>query len=179
MHIRESWWPNLYAVVCFEHRDIGFRPTNRLLQFSQDRTTPESSITPPSGGAQATNTAHVQAPVTVASITPQANDVCKRATVDTMDATEIQVKTYVKYDLFPKRKFIINASELEYSQDENSIARQCLRACNMEGVVGEDKWWEKWKRTVGKELNERRNHCQNYLKNEFMGKSGYMWGLYY
>ena len=104
------------------------------------------------------------------SITPQVGGAQKRATVDTMNVSESYVKSYVKYDLFPKKKFIISAAELDYSHDPNSIARQCIRYCNMEGG-GDDKWWGKWRRQVNKELNERRNHCQNYLKNEFMGKS--------
>lgn len=87
-----------------------------------------------------------------------------------MDCTEIQVKTYVKHDLFPKRKFILKEAELDYSQDPNSIARQCLRFCNMEGA-DEHRWWEMWKKTVKDELTKKRNHCQNYCKDEFMGKS--------
>ena len=82
----------------------------------------------------------------------------------------VHVKMYVKADLFAKRKFIIKDSELEYSQASNSICRQCLQFCNMVGTH-EHKWWDKWKKTVRDELTTRRNHCQNYCKDAFMGKS--------
>lgn len=81
----------------------------------------------------------------------------------------MHVKIYVRDDLFPKRKFIIKDSELDYSHEPSSIARQCLQYCNMEGHE-EHKWWDTWKKTVKDELNIRRNHCQNYCKDEFMGR---------
>ena len=39
----------------------------------------------------------------------------------------------------------------------------------MEGP-NERGWWERWKKTVKDVLTTKRNHCQNYCKDEFMGK---------
>ena len=88
-----------------------------------------------------------------------------------MACTAITIKVYVREDLFPKRKFVINEADLDYSELPGSIARQCLEYCNMEGPC-ERQWWDTWKKLVKDELNTRRNHCQNYMKEAYMGKSG-------
>ena len=130
--------------------------------------TPESSLThqsrTPSSGKSTDTRALSQERLQCSE-----ESTCKRSTVATMDATLITIKVHVKHDLFPKKKFIIHESELDYSHDKNSIAFQCLEACN---VKGPDRaiWWEKWKRTVQMELTTRRNHCQNYCKDAFMSE---------
>ena len=50
----------------------------------------------------------------------------KRKTVRYQTATMIQLKLYVKNDLFPKWKFIAMRSKLDSSTDAFSIAHQCL-----------------------------------------------------
>ena len=105
----------------------------------------------------------------VAHITPHSVGGNRRATVQSVDCTETTLGVYVRVDLFPKRKFILTEAELDYSHDPESIARQCLRFCNMEGP-NERGWWDRWKKTVKDGLTTKRNHCQNYCKDEFMGK---------
>ena len=133
-----------------------------MLQFRQERNTPTpvSTLTPHSAQMNGRT-----------SITPSTGEKEERATVRSMGCNAILVKVYVREDLFPKRKFVISDADLDYSQLPSSIARQCLQYCNMEGP-SEHQWWDTWKRLVKDELNHRRNHCQNYCKDAFMGKWG-------
>jgi len=90
----------------------------------------------------------------------------RRGTKD-QDISEIQIKLYVKNDLFTKRKFIIKQSELDYSSDPNSICFQCLQFCQMDG---EEEFWERCASMVNTQLNAKRNHVQNKAKDEYLSE---------
>jgi len=83
---------------------------------------------------------------------------------------EVQVKVYVKKDLFHKRKFIIKQSELDFSLEPNSICFQCLSFCHMLGE-GQEEFWDHWSSFVNSELNAKRNHVQNVAKDEYLSES--------
>ena len=59
----------------------------------------------------------------------------------------VSVVLYVRHDLFAKKKFILNESELDYSTTPNSICEQCLRVCKMKGL-GEKTWWDNNKHMI-------------------------------
>jgi len=93
----------------------------------------------------------------------------RRSTIHTTNSDKIHIQVYVRSDLWPKIKFILNESVLEYSQDKNSICRQCLKWVHQVGK-GEYEFWHRWKGTVDQEIRDRRNHCQNAMKKEYMSE---------
>ena len=80
------------------------------------------------------------------------------------------VKLFVSACLFRDMKFILDEHKfLSYSTDENSVAQQCIRYCNVMPQAA-IKFWSRCSGLVRSDLIRRRNHCQEQMKRVFMSK---------
>ena len=80
------------------------------------------------------------------------------------------VKIFVSASLFRNMKFILDEHKfLSYSTDENSVAQQCIRCCNVMPQAA-IKFWSHYGGLVRSDLIRRRNHCQEQMKRVFMSK---------
>ena len=92
-----------------------------------------------------------------------------------MDNEEMLTKdigSYVRYELFPKLKFIMNSKQLNYSSDKSSI---CGLICHAMGLVDEKasvSWWERYKDMIADVLNAKRADATGALKRVFLRKYG-------
>jgi hypothetical protein len=81
------------------------------------------------------------------------------------------ISTYVRYELFPKLKFIMNSKQLNYSSEEKSI---CGLICTAMGLVDEKaavSWWERYKDMIADVLNAKRADVTGAIKRAFLRKS--------
>jgi hypothetical protein len=90
-----------------------------------------------------------------------------------MDNEEMLTKdigSYVRYELFPKLKFIMNSKQLNYSSDKSSI---CGLICHAMGLVDEKtsvSWWERYKDMIADILNAKRADATGAMKRVFLRK---------
>ena len=135
---------------------------------AMEGNTPVSSVTHASGMPSAANQPTVEAATEREETeTRNTNAAGPAKGMAQNDVGLVNIKMFVKTQLFPKCKFIIKESDLEYKLDPNSIAQRCLTYLDMKGQ-GEAAFWQKWSGTVARELNVRRNHCQHYCKKAFL-----------
>lgn len=77
---------------------------------------------------------------------------------------------YVRYELFPRLKFIMGNSQLNYSPEKNTI---CGLICSDMGLV-EPKaavaWWEHYKDMIADVLNAKRADVTGSIKRAFIRK---------
>lgn len=91
-----------------------------------------------------------------------------------MDTEEMLVKditTYVRYELFPKLKFIMTDRLLQYSSDPDSM---CSIICGGVGVKEAHMkvaYWGRFSKMIGSILNMKRNDVIGAVKKGFMRKS--------
>lgn len=81
------------------------------------------------------------------------------------------IGAYVRYELFPKLKFIMNSKQLNYSSDKTSI---CGLICKAMGLLEEKaavSWWERYKDMIADVLNAKRADVTGALKRAFLRKS--------
>jgi hypothetical protein len=94
-----------------------------------------------------------------------------------MDNEEMLTKdigSYVRYELFPKLKFIMNSKQLNYSSDKSSI---CGLICHAMGLVDEKtsvSWWERYKHMIADVLNAKRADATGAMKRVFLRTYCYM-----
>lgn len=80
------------------------------------------------------------------------------------------ISAYVRYELFPKLKFIMNSKQLNYSSETTSI---CGLICTAMGLVEEKaavSWWERYKDMIADVLNAKRADVTGALKRAFLRK---------
>jgi hypothetical protein len=76
---------------------------------------------------------------------------------------------YVRNDLFPKLKFIMDAKQLNFSTEMSSI---CYRICTEMGLVEPwaSQWWEQYKKKILETLNNKRADVTATVKRAFLSK---------
>jgi hypothetical protein len=81
-----------------------------------------------------------------------------------------EIGSYVRYELFPKLKFIMSKRQLEYSGERNTI---CGLICSDLGLVDQQAavpWWERYKDMIADVLNAKRADVTGSLKRAFLRK---------
>jgi hypothetical protein len=76
---------------------------------------------------------------------------------------------YVRNDLFPKLKFIMDTRQLMFTTAVNSICYQICSELGFEGIKAAE-WWEKYKNKVAKTLNSKRADVTSAIKRVFISK---------
>jgi hypothetical protein len=94
----------------------------------------------------------------------------RRGRMDNEDIMMKDISTYVRYELFPKLKFVMNNKQLSYSLESTSL---CNRICMDMGMVDPKMamlWWERYKDLVADVLNAKRADVTGALKRSFLSK---------
>ena len=106
----------------------------------------------------------------------------KKAGSRTNDPVLPTVQAWVKNHLFKRRKFIANESDLDYSLEQSSICWQLLDHLNVVGETGVN-CWNRYRSWIRKEMNKRRNACQDQCKKVYLSKYSfvmfYVWIICY
>jgi hypothetical protein len=86
---------------------------------------------------------------------------------DSMQALDLVA--YVRQDLFPKLKFIMDERQLLYTEDKKTI---CQKIMDDMGVIEtrRQSWWELYKNTILKRLNSKRADVTSAIKRRFVSK---------
>ena len=81
------------------------------------------------------------------------------------------VQLWTRNNLFRRLKFWTpGGNELEYnSNDPKSICQQLLRHVQLDGVDGK-RFWNKYRSDIKTGVNQRRNACQDIMKQNYIGK---------
>ena len=98
-------------------------------------------------------------------------EACQRnGQMDNEEMCTKDIGSYVRYELFPKLKFIMNSKQLNYSSDKSSI---CGLICHAMGLVDEKtsvSWWERYKDMIADVLNAKRADATGAMKRVFLSK---------
>lgn len=98
-------------------------------------------------------------------------EACQRnGRMDNEEMLNKDIGSYVRYELFPKLKFIMNSKQLNYSSEKSSI---CGLICHAMGLVDEKtsvSWWERYKDMIADVLNAKRADVTGALKRVFLRK---------
>lgn len=86
---------------------------------------------------------------------------------DSMQALDLVA--YVRQDLFPKLKFIMDERQLLYTDDKKTI---CQKIMDDMGVIEtrRQSWWELYKNTILRRLNSKRADVTSAIKRRFVSK---------
>ena len=90
-----------------------------------------------------------------------------------IDREELLVKDitgYVRKDLFPKLKFIMNDRLLVYSMNPNSICSIICQEMGLKDPNTQLAYWERFKGMIGNVLNMKCNDVTGSIKRAFMSK---------
>lgn len=80
------------------------------------------------------------------------------------------ISTYVRYELFPKLKFIMNSKQLNYSSEQTSICGLICTAMGLVDAKAAVSWWERYKDMIADVLNAKRADVTGALKRAFLRK---------
>jgi hypothetical protein len=98
-------------------------------------------------------------------------EACQRnGRMDNQEMLTKDISAYVRYELFPKLKFIMNSKQLSYSAERTSI---CGLICCAMGLLEEKaavSWWERYKDMIADVLNAKRADVTGALKRAFLSK---------
>jgi hypothetical protein len=137
--------------------------TGKPLQVESNQSHPPSSIAvTPVQGTQEVSTDHES---------KTWFEACQR--IGRMDSQEMlskDINAYVRHELFPKLKFIMDNKQLNYSSEKESI---CARICRSMGLVEERaavSWWERYKDMIANVLNAKRADVTGAMKRTFLRK---------
>jgi hypothetical protein len=89
------------------------------------------------------------------------------------------ISAYVRYELFPKLKFIMSKKQLYYTAERPSI---CGLICDDMGLMDQTTavaWWERYKDMIADVLNAKRADVTGAVKRAFLRKSTGHDGLYF
>lgn len=98
-----------------------------------------------------------------------AMQMAKKGDEEAADTVLAAVQGWVKHHLFKRQKFIAQESDLDYSTNPKSICGQLLTKLNVEGDIGVNVW-NHYRSCVRRELNKRRNCCQDQCKKVYLSK---------
>jgi hypothetical protein len=80
------------------------------------------------------------------------------------------INVYVRYELFPKLKFIMNNNQLNYSTERNTICGLICADMGMDEPKAAVSWWETYKSMIADVLNAKRADVTGALKRVFLRK---------
>ena len=97
---------------------------------------------------------------------------CQRnGRIDREELLVQDITGYVRKDLFPKLKFVMNDRLLVYSTNPNSICSLVCQEMGLKDPNTQIAYWERFKGMIGNVLNLKRNDVTGSIKRAFMGKS--------
>ena len=80
------------------------------------------------------------------------------------------VQSWVKNHLFRRVKFVgINKSDMDYSLEKTSLCQLLLTHVKISGPLGVN-FWNEYRSLILKEMNKRRNVCQDQCKKVCLSK---------
>ena len=88
------------------------------------------------------------------------------------------IQQYVRYELFPKLKFITTDKQMNYSKDKKSVCGFISGAFGMHSGVDEEvavSWWENHKKKILFVLNQKRADVTMGVKRAFLSKYADVW----
>ena len=97
-------------------------------------------------------------------------DQCRKKGLRGSDAMlECDLVVYVRAELFPKLKFIMDPRQLVYSTAKTSI---CLQICKDMGLKDSRaaQWWELYKNKINSTLNQKRADVTSAIRRTFLSK---------
>jgi hypothetical protein len=99
----------------------------------------------------------------------------KKGRMGSASMLDCDLVSYVRNDLFPKLKFVMDKRQLQFSTEKDSI---CFQICSDLGLTGPraSAWWEIYKNKLVSKLNSKRADISAAIKRVFMSKSGRLQG---
>ena len=82
---------------------------------------------------------------------------------------DVDLITYVRNELFPKLKFVMDARQLMFSSSNNTICYQICRDMKVKEIRSVA-WWELYKNKIVQTLNNKRADVTAAMKRVFMSK---------
>ena len=82
---------------------------------------------------------------------------------------ELQFVSYVRKDLFPKLKFVMNKNQMKWSTDPNSLCSLIRTELRVKDMFAEQ-WWETHSNLIVQTLNAKRADVTASIKRAFMSK---------
>ena len=94
----------------------------------------------------------------------------KKGRMGSASMLDCDLVSYVRNDLFPKLKFVMDKRQLQFSNEKDSI---CFQICSDLGLTGPraSAWWEIYKNKLVSKLNSKRADISAGIKRAFMSKS--------
>lgn len=90
--------------------------------------------------------------------------------MDTEKMLKKDINDYVRYKLFPELKFIMNKTQLNYSEEKQSLCSMICTNMGMAERASATEWWEKYKGMIADILNAKRADVTGAIKQEFISK---------
>ena len=98
-------------------------------------------------------------------------EACQRnGRLDSEGILQKDIRAYVRYELFPKLKFIMNDRQLEYSPERNTICGLICEQMGLEDPKAAVSWWERYKDMIADVLNAKRADVTGAIKRAFLRK---------
>jgi hypothetical protein len=80
------------------------------------------------------------------------------------------LSSYVRYELFPRLKFIMSNSQLNFSTEKNTICGLICADMGLLDAKASVPWWENYKDMIADVLNAKRADVTGAIKRVFMRK---------
>jgi hypothetical protein len=93
----------------------------------------------------------------------------EKSSLGGVEQITIQLVTYVRNELFPKLKFFMNAKQLSFSAEKDSLCYHICQGMNVNKDYAMD-WWDEFKNKILATLNSKRADVTSCIKKAFMSK---------